>query len=103
MLERPALFKAYIAPSPSVDWAGNWLFRREAELAGKRKELSVRLFMSGAGAEQASFLAAIQRFNDQLQGRRYAGIHYQWRLVEGERHSGTKAESYNRGLRFAFA
>jgi hypothetical protein len=24
-------------------------------------------------------------------------------LVDGERHSGTKAESYNRGVRFAFA
>jgi hypothetical protein len=24
-------------------------------------------------------------------------------MVEGERHAGTKAESYNRGLRFAFA
>jgi predicted alpha/beta superfamily hydrolase len=103
MLERPALFKAYVAPSPAVDWAQSWLFHREEELAKTRKELPVRLFMSGAGAEQASFLASIQRFSAQLQKRSYTGIHYQWRLVDGERHAGTKAESYNRGLRFAFA
>jgi hypothetical protein len=28
---------------------------------------------------------------------------YSFRLIEGERHAGTKAESYNRGVRFAFA
>lgn len=103
MLERPGLFQAYIAPSPAVDWGGDWLFRRESEYFLKRKDLSARLFMSGAGEEWPEFLKAIQAFNDQLQSRHYSGLKYKWRLVDGERHAGTKAESYSRGIRFAFA
>jgi predicted alpha/beta superfamily hydrolase len=103
MLDRPGLFEAYIAPSPAADWAKDWLFRREAEFAAQHKDLPVRLFVSGAGQESPTFLAAIRRFSDQLQARRYPGLRYKWRLVDGERHAGTKAESYNRGVRFAFA
>jgi predicted alpha/beta superfamily hydrolase len=103
MLERPGLFQGYIAPSPAVDWAKDWLFGREAEFAAKHHELKARVFVSGAGEESAPFLAAIQRFSEKLQSRRYEGLAYRWRLVDGERHAGTKPESFNRGIRFAFA
>jgi predicted alpha/beta superfamily hydrolase len=103
MLERPGLFQGYIAPSPAVEWANGWLLGREAEFAAKHHELRARLFMSGAGEEWPAFLAAIRRFDEQLRGRNYAGLTYKWRLVDGERHAGTKPESYNRGVRFVFA
>jgi len=103
MLERPGLFQGYIAPSPAVDWAKDWLFAREAELAAKRPNVPARLFMSGAGEESPSFLAAIRRFDERLQSRHYAGLAYRWLLVDGERHAGTKPESFNRGVRFVFA
>jgi predicted alpha/beta superfamily hydrolase len=103
MLERPGLFQGYIAPSPAVDWAKDWLFGREAELAATRQDLPVRLFMSGAGEENAAFLATVRRFDERLQSRHYPGLRYKWRLVDGERHAGTKPESYNRGVRFVFA
>jgi predicted alpha/beta superfamily hydrolase len=103
MLERPGLFQGYIAPSPAVEWANGWLLGREAEFAAKHRELRARLFMSGASEEWPAFLAAIRRFDEQLRGRSYAGLAYRWRLVDGERHAGTKPESYNRGIRFVFA
>jgi uncharacterized protein len=103
MLERPGLFHAYIAPSPAVEWANGWLFGREEAFAAKHKELKARLFMSGASEEWPAFLAAIKRFDQVLQGRHYDGLQYKWRLVDGERHAGTKPESYNRGVRFVFA
>jgi predicted alpha/beta superfamily hydrolase len=103
MLERPGLFQGYIAPSPAVDWAHGWLFDREAAVAAKHPDLRARLFMTGAGAEAPAFLAAIQRFNDRLQSRRYPNLLYKWRLVDGERHAGTKPESFNRGIRYVLA
>ena len=103
MYAKPGLFQAYIAPSPAVVWAGDWLFATEKAFAASGRPLTARLFMSGASEEDASFLSGIQRFNTVLEGRSYKGLQYQWRLVDGERHAGTKAESYNRGLRFAFA
>lgn len=116
MLERPDLFQGIIAPSPAVDWpaggspAGSpaglkdrWLFGREAALASRRSDLPVRLFISAAGEEDQKFLAAIKEFSGVLQGRHYRDLEVRWRVIDGERHAGTKAESYNRGVRFAFS
>jgi len=100
---RPGLFQAYIAPSPATGWANDWLFDLERKFAASGQKVDARLFMSGAGEEAPDFVASIRRFHERLEQRPYTGLEYQWRLVDGERHSGTKAESYNRGLRFAFA
>ena len=103
MYTKPDLFQAYIAASPAAAWADDWLFDYEEAFAGNGGELKARLFMTGAEKEWPEFLANIKRFNERLQTRNYPGWTYQWRLIEGEKHAGTKAESYNRGTRFAFA
>ena len=100
MLARPGLFQAHIAASPATPPS---LFDLEAKFAASGRKLNARLFMTGAELESPDFLASIKRFNERLQRRRYDGFAYQWRLIEGEKHTGTKPESYNRGLRFAFA
>jgi uncharacterized protein len=38
-----------------------------------------------------------------LASRRHAGLAYEFRIIEGERHAGMRLESYVRGLRFVFA
>lgn len=103
MYARPGLFQGVIAPSPATPWAHDWLFDFEGRFAAASKPLAGRLFMSGASEEWPDLLDGIKRFNTRLEKRPYAGLTYQWRLVDGERHAGTKAESYNRGVRFAFA
>jgi predicted alpha/beta superfamily hydrolase len=101
MFSRPGLFQAFVAASPAVLWAGDWIFGLEERFRADGAELRARLFMSGAGEEWPDFLGAIRRFDDRLRAHAYPGLAYQWRLVDGERHSGTKAESFTRGLRFA--
>jgi uncharacterized protein len=103
LFTKPTLFQAYIAPSPAAVWANNWLFNYEEEFFKSGKPLPARLFMTGAAEEWPEFLRGIQRFHEQLNNRSYDGFQYEWRLIEGERHAGTKAESYNRGIRFALA
>jgi predicted alpha/beta superfamily hydrolase len=100
---RPGLFQAYIAPSPAVVWANDWLFGYEEAFAKAGQHLRGRLFMTGAGAEWPDFLDGIRRFDARLRQRAYPDLAYEFRLIDGERHAGTKAESYNRGVRFAFA
>jgi hypothetical protein len=51
------------------------------------------------GEESPGYLAQVRRFDERLQSRHYPGLRYKWRLVDGERHSGTKPESYNRAVR----
>lgn len=99
MFAKPGLFQAHVAASPACHPA---LFDLEEKHARSGAPLNARLFMTGAEMEGRNFLADIKRFNERLQSRRYAGFKYQWRLIDGEGHTGTKAESYNRGLRFAF-
>jgi predicted alpha/beta superfamily hydrolase len=99
MLARPGLFQAHIAASPAAHPS---LFALEEQFAASGQKLPTRLFMTGAEKEWPDFLGNIKRFNERLQSRHYAGFTYQWRLIDGEGHTGTKAESYNRGLRFAF-
>jgi hypothetical protein len=103
LFTKPALFAAYIAPSPAAEFARDWLFGYEEAFSKSGRPLAGRLFMTGAAAEEPGFLAGIKRFDARLRERAYPNLVYQFRLVEGERHSGTKPESFNRGVRFAFA
>jgi len=105
LLTKPGLFQAYIAASPAVGFDADWLFRYEAAFARSpaARDVHARLFVSGADHEWPAFFGAIQRFNAQMHTHAYPSLAYQYRVVDGEHHAGTKGESYSRGLRFAFA
>jgi predicted alpha/beta superfamily hydrolase len=103
MLARPGLFSAYVAPSPAAQWAEDWLLGFEDEFHHSGQPLGARLFMSYAEKDPAMILDGIKRFDTRLRERAYPGFAYEFRMVEGEGHIGTKAESFNRGVRFAFS
>jgi predicted alpha/beta superfamily hydrolase len=103
MYSKPGLFQAYIAASPAVALQNDWLFGYEEAFTKSGSPLKARLYMTGAENEWPSFLDGIERFRQRLVSRDYEGFVFEYRLVDGERHAGTKPESYNRGMRFAFA
>ena len=103
MFTNPDLFQAYVALSPAVDWGDEWIFRCEAQFAQSGRPLHSRLFLTGAADEWPFLISSILRFNTQLRTHVHPGLTYEWRLLDGERHSGGKAEGHNRGFRFAFA
>ncbi len=103
LFTKPELFQAYIAISPATNVGHDWLFDYEDRFFRSGRAFNARLFMTGAGAESPPYLEAIERFDQRLQSRHYPGLVYQWRLLDGERHAGSKPEGYNRGIRFAFA
>jgi predicted alpha/beta superfamily hydrolase len=103
LFTKPELFAAYIAPSPATPYARGWLFGYEDAFAKAGKALTARLYMTAAAEEEPWFVAEVKRFDAQLRAHAYPGLAYEFRIIEGERHSGTKPESFNRGVRFAFA
>lgn len=103
MLTKPALFTAYIAPSPAAPHARGWLFGYEDAFAKSGKPLAARLYMTAAEKEEPVLVDAIKKLDAQLRAHAYPGLTYELRIIEGERHAGTKPESFNRGVRFAFA
>jgi predicted alpha/beta superfamily hydrolase len=103
MFTKPALFAAIIAPSPAAPYARGWLLGYEDAFARAGKPLTARLYMTAAEQEEPWMVAAIKKLDAQLRAHAYPGLAYEFRIVDGERHAGTKPESFNRGVRFAFA
>lgn len=103
MYARPGLFHAYVAATPAVTVGGDWLFGFEDDFAKANTSLQARLFVSGGGNESPAFLSGILRFNQRIASRKFPGLVYEFRIIDGERHAGMQLESYNRGLRFVFA
>jgi len=102
MLNSPDLFQGYVAATPAVTLGDDWLFRYEDQFAKSGATLNRRLYMTVGGNESPAYLDGIIRFNQRLAARRYPGFAYEFRIVEGERHSGSVFESYTRGLRHVF-
>ena len=103
MLTTPETFSAYIAVSPATAAANGWIFDYEAKFAKSARPIQARLFISGAENEWPQFLDAIKRFGQRLDGRQYSGLHCSFELIKGERHAGTKAEAYARGMRYVLS
>ena len=59
--------------------------------------------MTVAEKEEPIFVDGVTRFDAQLRAHTHPGLTYAFEIIAGERHSGTKPESFNRGVRFAFA
>jgi len=103
MYTQPALFQAYIAVSPAVREGHEWLLGYEDAFARSGRPLKARLYVSAAENEWPTFRGAIEKYHQRLTERHYEGFVFQYRLVDGVRHAGTKAEGYVRGMEFAFA
>ena len=101
MFTDPSLFWGYLAGSPAIPWGNDFLVKQEADFAAKRKDLPARLYLAVGGAEP--LVTPGVSFVRTLAARNYTGLHWDGRVIEGERHSGVKPEFYNRGLRFLFS
>ena len=102
MYAKPTLFEGYIAASPAVVVGGDWIIGQAKAYAATGKPIKARLYVTGAEYEWPGFLAGIQRYQALLPQLKHPGLVFQNRTIDGERHAGTKAESYARGMRFVF-
>ena len=100
MFAEPGLFSGYVAASPAVPYGDRFAFKQEAEYAGKRQDLPVRLFLSVGELEELA--QPVKEFAKVVGERGYKGLRMESRVLEGERHAGNKPEAFNRGLRFVF-
>ncbi|WP_457389818.1 alpha/beta hydrolase [Roseateles sp. P5_E1] len=102
MYAKPDLFKGYIAASPAVVMGNDWIIGQAKAYAATGKAIKARLYVTGAEYEWPGFLAGIKRYQALLPELKHPGLVFQNRTIDGERHAGTKAESYTRGMRFVF-
>lgn len=106
MFSRPELFNAYMAVSPAVVGGNGWLFNLEEQFHSQHKALPVSLYMTGAEkefADQPAFFEGIKFFGEVLKKRDYERFRYQFRVLDGAYHAGSKPEGFSRAMQFIFA
>ncbi|MBI2513288.1 MAG: alpha/beta hydrolase [Opitutae bacterium] len=102
LLTEPDLFSGYIAPTPALLYADNFLPRMEISSAGKRKPARGRLFLTAGELESNEWRQSILDFERALASRKNDGLFIQTMIIPGAGHSGQKAEAFTRGLVFIF-
>lgn len=103
MYSKPDLFQGYIALTPSVGVVDEWFSQYEETFAKSHHPMNARLFMAVGGNEAVDYMTPILKMNQRISSRKYEGLAYDFRIIEGERHAGMQIEGYVRGLRFVFA
>jgi uncharacterized protein len=101
LFTEPDLFMGYIASSPYVPYADNYVFKQEAKFFEKNKTLAKRLYVT-VGSEEDLEQPVLEIINV-IKQRSYKGLTFESRVIQGEGHASNKPESYNRGLRFIFS
>jgi predicted alpha/beta superfamily hydrolase len=95
-----SLFSGYVAASPVTVYGNNFAFDQEAAYFKEHKDLPTRLFISVGEKEDLRY--PVTQYIDVLKSRNYEGLKLETRVIEGDGHSSSKTEGFNRGLRFMF-
>ncbi|HEX7153913.1 MAG TPA: alpha/beta hydrolase-fold protein [Thermoanaerobaculia bacterium] len=102
MMERPKLFKAWIAVSPSLNWDDGVILRKAEEFFGKQKELPASLIVT-MGNEGSTLADAMGRLEEQLKGAATKGLDYRLLRFDDEDHGSVVMPSHYAAFRTVFS
>jgi predicted alpha/beta superfamily hydrolase len=94
------LFTGYAAASPAVGWDREVLYKYEKEFAEKKLSNPVRVYMTIGDVERSR--PTYERFAMQMTGRNYPSVALRSKILENTGHSGTKSETFGRGMQYVF-
>jgi predicted alpha/beta superfamily hydrolase len=100
LFTQPSLFSGYIAASPAIGWDNEVLYQFEKKYAADNNRLPARLYMTIGEVELN--VPNFERFDASLKTNLSNTLKMQSRILENTGHSGTKSETYSRGLQFIF-
>ena len=98
----PDFFAAHIAISPALIWDNEVMFETDEEYAKAKQPLRSRMFISYGSSEHPRFRQPIERFQQRLSKRAYAGLALRNHVMPDLEHAGVKADGYTRGLIWAW-
>jgi len=100
------MFSGYAAASPAIGWDNEVIYKYEKSFFERqlyaKKRFSQRLYMTVGGAERG--VPGFEKWADLLASRNYNAqkVYIQSKVLENTGHSGTKSETYSRGLQYIF-
>lgn len=100
LFTQPELFTGYAAASPAVGWDREVLYKYEKEFAEKTLSKPVRVYMTIGDVERSR--PRYEKFAEQMISRNYASVDLRSKILENTGHSGTKSETFGRGMQYVF-
>jgi predicted alpha/beta superfamily hydrolase len=94
------MFTGYAAASPAVGWDKEVLNKYEKLFAEKKLTKPVRVYITVGDVEKEK--NAFEKFADKMHSRNYPNVSLRSKVLENTGHSGTKSETYSRGLQFVY-
>ena len=94
------MFTGYAAASPAVGWDNEVLYKYEKFFAEKKSTQPLRVYMTVGDVERGR--PVFERFAKNMHDRKYTNVNLRSKVLENTGHSGTKSETYSRGLQYVF-
>lgn len=100
LLTQPDLFSGYAAASPAVGWGKEVLYKYEKEFAQKKLSKPVRVYMTVGDVERSR--PVFEKMADYFINKHYQNVSIRSKVLENTGHSGTKTETFSRGMQYIF-
>ena len=94
------MFTGYAAASPAVAWDREILYKYEKIFAEKKLTKPVRVYMTVGDVERGR--PGYEKLANSMIARNYSNVNLRSKILENTGHSGTKSETYTRGLQYVF-
>jgi predicted alpha/beta superfamily hydrolase len=94
------MFTGYAAASPAVAWDNEVLYRFEKAFTKKKLTKPVHVYMTVGDVEMGR--PVFEKFAGNLLKHNYSNVSLRSKVLENTGHSGTKSETYSRGLQYVF-
>jgi len=94
------MFTGYAAASPAVGWDNQVLYKYEKDFATKKLNKPVRVYMTVGDVERGRSI--FEKMADYFTNQHYQNVSLKSKVLENTGHSGTKGETFARGLQYVF-
>jgi predicted alpha/beta superfamily hydrolase len=100
LFTQPELFSGYAAASPAVGWDSEVLYKYEREFSRKKLLTPIRVYMTIGDVERSR--PVYEKFAATMTNQQYELVKLHSKILENTGHSGTKSETYGRGMQYIF-
>ncbi|MES2776870.1 MAG: alpha/beta hydrolase-fold protein [Bacteroidota bacterium] len=100
MFTHTEMFNGYAAASPAIGWDREVLFNYEKVFAERKAGKPVRCYMTIGDVERSR--PGFEKFAALVASRKYPSVNIRSKVLENTGHSGTKTETFGRGLQYIF-
>lgn len=100
LFTQPELFTGYAAASPAISWDREVILKYEADFSKKKLNKAVRLYMTVGDVERGR--PGFEKFAEMLREKNYPMVSIDAKVLINTGHSGTKSETFSRGLQYIF-